>query len=70
MQAKIRRRRQILVQRNAVGEKAQQLAVERSPPAIDFVGRTPKERFTIEIEEIATRQETVTFKLPRAIAMA
>jgi 4-hydroxy-3-methylbut-2-enyl diphosphate reductase len=28
------------------------------------------ERFTIEIEEIATRQETVTFKLPRAIAPA
>jgi 4-hydroxy-3-methylbut-2-enyl diphosphate reductase len=26
------------------------------------------ERFDIEIEEIATRQETVTFKLPRAIA--
>jgi 4-hydroxy-3-methylbut-2-enyl diphosphate reductase len=26
------------------------------------------ERFEIEIEEIATRQETVTFKLPRAIA--
>jgi 4-hydroxy-3-methylbut-2-enyl diphosphate reductase len=28
------------------------------------------ERFDIEIEEIATREETVTFKLPRAIAMA
>jgi 4-hydroxy-3-methylbut-2-enyl diphosphate reductase len=28
------------------------------------------ERFAIEIEEIATRQETVTFKLPRAIAAA
>jgi 4-hydroxy-3-methylbut-2-enyl diphosphate reductase len=28
------------------------------------------ERFEIEIEEIETRQETVTFKLPRAIAMA
>ena len=27
-----------------------------------------KERYVIEIEEIATRQETVTFKLPRAIA--
>ncbi|HEY2708251.1 MAG TPA: 4-hydroxy-3-methylbut-2-enyl diphosphate reductase [Caulobacteraceae bacterium] len=27
-----------------------------------------EERFVIEIEEIATRQETVTFKLPRAIA--
>jgi 4-hydroxy-3-methylbut-2-enyl diphosphate reductase len=27
-----------------------------------------EERFDIEIEEIATRQETVTFKLPRAIA--
>jgi 4-hydroxy-3-methylbut-2-en-1-yl diphosphate reductase len=26
------------------------------------------ERYDIEIEEIATRQETVTFKLPRAIA--
>jgi 4-hydroxy-3-methylbut-2-enyl diphosphate reductase len=26
------------------------------------------ERFDIEVEEIATRQETVTFKLPRAIA--
>ncbi|HEY1426165.1 MAG TPA: 4-hydroxy-3-methylbut-2-enyl diphosphate reductase [Caulobacteraceae bacterium] len=28
------------------------------------------ERYEIEIEEIATRQETVTFKLPRAIAAA
>jgi 4-hydroxy-3-methylbut-2-enyl diphosphate reductase len=28
------------------------------------------ERYEIEIEEIATRQETVTFKLPRAIATA
>jgi 4-hydroxy-3-methylbut-2-en-1-yl diphosphate reductase len=28
------------------------------------------ERYDIEIEEIATRQETVTFKLPRAIAAA
>jgi 4-hydroxy-3-methylbut-2-en-1-yl diphosphate reductase len=28
------------------------------------------ERYEIEIEEIATRQETVTFKLPRAIALA
>jgi 4-hydroxy-3-methylbut-2-enyl diphosphate reductase len=28
------------------------------------------ERFEIEIEEIATRRETVTFKLPRAIAAA
>jgi 4-hydroxy-3-methylbut-2-enyl diphosphate reductase len=28
------------------------------------------ERFQIEVEEIATRQETVTFKLPRAIAVA
>ena len=28
------------------------------------------ERFDVEIEEIATRQETVTFKLPRAIAAA
>jgi len=28
------------------------------------------ERYLIEIEEIATRQETVTFKLPRAIATA
>jgi len=28
------------------------------------------ERYSIEIEEIATRQETVTFKLPRAIAAA
>jgi 4-hydroxy-3-methylbut-2-enyl diphosphate reductase len=28
------------------------------------------ERYQIEIEEIATRQETVTFKLPRAIAPA
>jgi 4-hydroxy-3-methylbut-2-enyl diphosphate reductase len=28
------------------------------------------ERYDIEIEEIATRQETVTFKLPRAIATA
>jgi len=27
-----------------------------------------RERYDIEIEEIATRQETVTFKLPRAIA--
>jgi hypothetical protein len=26
------------------------------------------ERYEVEIEEIATRQETVTFKLPRAIA--
>ena len=26
------------------------------------------ERFDIDIEEIATRRETVTFKLPRAIA--
>jgi 4-hydroxy-3-methylbut-2-enyl diphosphate reductase len=26
------------------------------------------ERYDVEIEEIATRQETVTFKLPRAIA--
>jgi 4-hydroxy-3-methylbut-2-enyl diphosphate reductase len=28
------------------------------------------ERYDIEIEEIATRRETVTFKLPRAIAAA
>jgi hypothetical protein len=28
------------------------------------------ERFDVEIEEIETRQETVTFKLPRAIAAA
>jgi 4-hydroxy-3-methylbut-2-enyl diphosphate reductase len=28
------------------------------------------QRYEIEIEEIATRQETVTFKLPRGIAAA
>jgi 4-hydroxy-3-methylbut-2-enyl diphosphate reductase len=31
---------------------------------------TLSDRYDIEIEEIATRQETVTFKLPRAIAAA
>jgi 4-hydroxy-3-methylbut-2-en-1-yl diphosphate reductase len=45
------------------GASAPELLVQGVMAALDA-------RFEIEVEEISTRQETVTFKLPRAIAHA
>jgi 4-hydroxy-3-methylbut-2-enyl diphosphate reductase len=52
------------------GVKTLGLTAGASAPELLVQGviATLSDRYQIEIEEIATRQETVTFKLPRAIA--